>query len=61
MPGASWAHGMTTDTTLVLFGALRLATINRLYSRRVVQRRDRGEITAEEAAQLLIAAAQRRT
>ena len=48
------------NVTLLIFGAVvQLIGINRFYSRRVVQRWHRGEISAEQAAELFIAAAQR--
>jgi hypothetical protein len=51
--------GMTTDITLVYLGAsVQLKGVNRFYTRRVLQRCKRGEITLHDAAQLLIAAAQ---
>ena len=50
---------MGTDTTLVYFGAaVQLAGLNRFYTRRVLQRCERGEITLLDAAQLLMSAAQ---
>lgn len=49
---------MTTDNALVYFGtAVRLAGVNRFYTRRVLQRCERGEITLLDAAELLMAAA----
>jgi hypothetical protein len=51
---------MTTDQAVVYFGtAVRLAGVNRFYTRRVLQRCERGEITLRDAAELLLAAAQR--
>ena len=51
---------MTSDNALVYFGtAVRLAGVNRFYTRRVLQRCERGEITLREAARLLMAAAER--
>jgi len=51
---------MITDSALVYVGAAaQLAGINRFYTRRVMQRLNRGEITAQVAAELLIAAAKR--
>jgi hypothetical protein len=51
---------MTTDQAVVYFGtAVRLAGVNRFYTRRVLQRCERGEITLRTAAELLLAAAQR--
>ncbi len=51
---------MTTDQAVVYFGtAVRLAGVNRFYTRRVLQRCERGEITLRAAAELLLAAAQR--
>lgn len=50
---------MATDNALVYFGtAVRLAGVNRFYTRRVLQRCERGEITLLDAAELLMAAAQ---
>jgi hypothetical protein len=50
---------MTGDQTLVYLGtAVRLAGINRFYTRRVLQRCERGEISLSAAAELLMAAAQ---
>jgi len=51
---------MTTDTALYFSTAIRLAGVNDFYRRRVVQRCQRGEITPYDAAQLLLAAAERR-
>jgi hypothetical protein len=49
---------MTTDITITRLGSVvRLAGVNRFYARRVLQRCQRGEITVEDAADLLIAAA----
>ena len=49
---------MSTDSVLVYLGtAVRLAGVNRFYTRRVLQRCERGEITFADAAQLLMAAA----
>ncbi len=51
---------MTTDQAVVYFGtAVRLAGVNRFYTRRVLQRCERGEISLRDAAELLLAAAQR--
>jgi hypothetical protein len=51
---------MTNDSVLVYLGtAVRLAGVNRFYTRRVLQRCERGEITPSDAAELLIAAARR--
>ena len=51
---------MNTDSVLVYLGtAVRLVGMNRFYTRRVLQRCERGEITLSDAAQLLIAAAKR--
>jgi len=51
---------MTTDPSLVYFAAaVRLGGVNCFYKRRVLQRCERGEITLQEAAELLTAAAQR--
>jgi hypothetical protein len=51
---------MTSDQIVVYFGTtVRLAGVNRFYMRRVLQRCERGEITLREAADLLMAAAQR--
>jgi hypothetical protein len=51
---------MSTDSVMVYLGtAVRLAGMNRFYTRRVMQRCERGEITLEGAAELLIAAAKR--
>ena len=50
---------MGTDQALVYLGAaVRLAGINRFYTRRVLQRCERGEITLLDAAELLMRAAQ---
>jgi hypothetical protein len=50
---------MATDQTLVYFGtAVRLAGVNPFYTRRVLQRCERGEITLLDAAELLMAAAE---
>jgi hypothetical protein len=49
---------MTTDSAWVYIGAaLRLSGVNGFYSRRVLQRCERGEITLVDAAELLLAAA----
>ncbi len=48
---------MTTDKTLYLHAAVKLAGVNRFYMRRVVQRWQRGELTLDDAAELLTAAA----
>ena len=48
---------MTTDKTLYLQAAMKLAGVNRFYMRRVVQRWQRGELTLDDAAELLTAAA----
>jgi hypothetical protein len=51
---------MTTDVTIAyLETAVRLAGVNRFYTRRVLQRCARREITPKVAAELLIAAAQK--
>jgi hypothetical protein len=51
---------MATDITSRYIGtAVRLDGVNRFYARRVLQRCERGEITVEDAAALLIAAAQK--
>lgn len=51
---------MSTDSVLVYLGtAVRLAGMNRFYTRRVLQRCERGEITLSAAAELLMAAAKR--
>jgi hypothetical protein len=51
---------MTNDSISKHLGtAMRLAGVNVFYTRRVLQRCERGEITLEDAAELLIAAAQR--
>jgi hypothetical protein len=51
---------MATDITSRYIGtAVRLDGVNQFYARRVLQRCERGEITAEDAAALLIAAAQK--
>ena len=51
---------MTSDQIVVYFGTtVRLAGVNRFYMRRVLQRCERGEITLRDAADLLMAAAQR--
>ena len=50
---------MITDTLAYVGTAAQLAGINRFYTRRVMQRLNRGEITAQKAAQLLIAATER--
>ncbi len=50
---------MTTDKATLYFGAaVRLAGVNRFYTRRVMQRCARGEISLSDAAQLLMASAQ---
>ena len=59
---ASIVHysAMTSDQIVVYFGTtVRLAGVNRFYMRRVLQRCERGEITLRDAADLLMAAAQR--
>jgi hypothetical protein len=49
---------MTTDQAVVYLGtAVRLAGVNHFYTRRVLQRCERGEITLLDAAELLMAAA----
>ncbi len=49
---------MRTDSAYVYIGtAVRLAGVNAFYSRRVLQRCERGEITALDAAEPLMAAA----
>ena len=51
---------MATDVTMTYLGAaVRLAGINRFYTRRVLQRCERGELTLLDAAELLIAEANR--
>jgi hypothetical protein len=61
--GADWhqsciARGMKTDSALVYIGtAVRLAGVNPFYTRRVLQRCERGEISLLDAAELLMAAA----
>jgi hypothetical protein len=50
---------MTTDQVLYFGTAVRLAGINSFYARRIMQRCERGEISLEDAAELLMAAAQR--
>lgn len=51
--------GMSGEQTIVYLGtAVRLVGVNRFYTRRVLQRCDRGEISVSAAAQLLVAAAQ---
>ena len=51
---------MDTDLTLKYLGtAVELAGLNRFYTRRVLQRCERGEITLLDAAELLMAAVQR--
>ena len=58
-PNVQWS-AMSTDSVLVYLGtAVRLAGVNRFYTRRVLQRCERGEITFADAAQLLMAAAKR--
>ena len=48
---------MSCDT-VYLVTAVRLGSVNRFYTRRVLQRCERGEITLSDAAKLLIAAAE---
>ena len=48
---------MSCDT-VYLVTAVRLASVNRFYTRRVLQRCERGEITLSDAARLLITAAE---
>jgi hypothetical protein len=51
---------MGTDSVLVYLGtAVRLVGLNRFYTRRVLQRCGRGEISLADAAQLLMTAAMR--
>jgi hypothetical protein len=51
---------MTTDLALKYLGkAAPLAGVNAFYTRRVLQRCERGEITLLDAAELLMAAAKR--
>ncbi len=51
---------MATDATMTYLGAaVRLAGINRFYTRRVLQRCERGELTLLDAAELLVAEANR--
>ena len=51
---------MGTDSVLVYLGtAVRLVGLNRFYTRRVLQRCERGEITLADAAELLMNAAKR--
>ena len=51
---------MTIDITMTRLGTVvRLAGVNGFYTRRVLQRCERGEITLEDAAVLLIAAAKK--
>jgi hypothetical protein len=51
---------MGTDSVLVYLGtAVRLVGLNRFYTRRVLQRCARGEITLAEGAALLMNAAKR--
>jgi hypothetical protein len=51
---------MTTDLALKYLGtAAPLAGVNRFYTRRVLQRCERGEITLLDAAKLLMTAANR--
>jgi hypothetical protein len=49
---------MTIEAVLYFGTAVRLAGVNRFYTRRVLQRCERGEISLRDAADLLIAAAQ---
>jgi hypothetical protein len=49
---------MTTDQVLYFGTAVRLAGINSFYARRILQRCERGEISLEVAAELLMSAAQ---
>ena len=48
---------MSGDTVYVVT-AVRLASVNGFYTRRVLQRCERGEITLSDAARLLMAAAE---
>ena len=48
---------MSTDKALYLRAAVKLAGVNRFYMRRVLQRWQRGELTLDDAAELLTAAA----
>ena len=51
---------MSSDSVMVYLGtAVRLAGVNRFYTRRVLQRCARGELTFSAAAELLMAAAKR--
>ncbi len=51
---------MGNDSVLVYLGtAVRLVGLNRFYTRRVLQRCARGEITPADAAELLMTAAKR--
>jgi hypothetical protein len=51
---------MSSDSVLVYLGtAVRLVGMNKFYTRRVLQRCERGEITLSTAAELLITAAKR--
>lgn len=49
---------MRTDSALVYIGtSVRLAGVNSFYTRRVLQRCERGEISSLDAVELLMAAA----
>ena len=51
---------MNTDTDLAYIGAAaQLAGLHRFYTRRVLQRLNRGELSPREAGELLLAAAER--
>lgn len=51
---------MSGDKTVFYFGtALRIDGVNSFYSRRVLQRCERGEISLLDAAKLLLTAGQR--
>ena len=51
---------MNTDTDLAYIGAAaQLAGLHRFYTRRVLQRFRRGELSPREAGELLLAAAER--
>ncbi len=53
-------RGMTGDN-VYLVTAERVSAVNRFYTRRVLQRFERGEITMSDATKLLLAAAERST
>ena len=51
---------MNTDSDLAYIGAAaQLAGLHRFYTRRVLQRLNRGELSPREAGELLLAAAKR--